>query len=182
MAWIKISDFAKKIDRDKSVLLKAIKRGKIKSWEKRGPAIYVDEQAALVEYGGSVAEYPSTHSSPVSAASMDYPDDGNPNSTKKKVDYNDLRKLTEAYRGRLLQLEYQLKAGEVVNAKEVTEAVFEAYGVVRSRLLGLAARLPPMLDNKTQQEMEQVISFEISDCFSEINGWSPIPQLVSGKG
>jgi len=85
------------------------------------------------------------------------------------MDYDEARRVKENYLALLNQLEYDEKAGAVVDVTEVATAVGTEYAKVRTRLLAIPAEQAPRLHRlKTVVEVQDALQEIIIEALSEL--------------
>ncbi|MBB5414095.1 hypothetical protein [Paraburkholderia atlantica] len=92
------------------------------------------------------------------------------------MDLDEARRVKENYLALLNQLEYDEKAGAVVDATEVAAAVGSEYAKVRTRLLAIPAEQAPRVHRcKTVAEVQAVLQEIIVEALEELtrDGASP---------
>lgn len=85
-------------------------------------------------------------------------------------DLIEAERVKENFLALLRQLEYDIKSGEVVPVAEVHAAVAVEYGIVRSRIISLAAEVAPRVAMiKTAPEVQDFLEREISKVLEDLS-------------
>ncbi len=88
--------------------------------------------------------------------------------SKTRIQLAQGKHMVALYKAKLLQLEYEIKTGKLINAKDVTETVFEVYGLLRSQLLAYPSRIATILTgSETVKEIEAIVTKELNTIFDD---------------
>lgn len=95
---------------------------------------------------------------------------GVPVSTGERVaaSYRESLAAREAYRARLAKLDFEERTGKLVNADEVRAATFRVARATRDRIMGVPARLAPILAATSDQlEVQRMLEEALRDVCAE---------------
>lgn len=84
--------------------------------------------------------------------------------------YNQARTAWQLYRARLAQLEYEERAGRLVDADKVKQAAFEQARRLQEQLLALPARLGPLLAGKPRAECTRILALALRQALEQASG------------
>lgn len=84
--------------------------------------------------------------------------------------YNQARTAWQLYRARLAQLEYEERAGRLVDADKVKQAAFEHARRLQEKLLALPARLGPTLVGKSRAECTRLLEVALRQVLEQASG------------
>jgi hypothetical protein len=91
------------------------------------------------------------------------------NEERAPYDRFEAERIKENYLALLRQLEYDLKSGEVVAIADVHAAVALEYGIIRSRLLSVAAEIAPRVSMMTTAaEVKDFLEAQISKVLEDL--------------
>jgi len=81
--------------------------------------------------------------------------------------YNQVRTLHQAYRAQLARLDYEERAGRLVDAEAVRTAAFEEARWLREKLMALPARISSLLAMKSRAECARILTLELRRALEE---------------
>jgi hypothetical protein len=82
--------------------------------------------------------------------------------------YNRTRTLATFYRAQLVRLQYEEKAGRLIDAEKVRLAAFEQARRLREKIMALPARLAPRLAaTRTRADVERILRAELRAALEE---------------
>ena len=85
------------------------------------------------------------------------------------VTYGQSRAIKEAYQAKLARLDYEQKAGKLVNADKVRVESFQRARHLRDRVLGVSRRVAIVLADETDAHtIEQILDKEIRQALEEL--------------
>ena len=115
-----------------------------------------------------IREYEQNTDADRSARTSPNPDAGAPNTFQKA------RTHREAYRAKTAELDYKVRIGELVSAKEIEAAIFDAMRRVRERLQTMPSRLAPVAGLGGDTDSCFVaIETEVNQALDELSGALP---------
>jgi hypothetical protein len=149
--WDWPADYAKHRGVSRQAVYKAIAEGRIQLTQGK-----IDRALADREWGENSAP-----------AGADVPD-ADPQAPA--ASYNQVRTLWQAYRAQLARLEYEERAGRLVDADKVRATAFEEGRRIQEKLRALPERVGPLLAMKSRADCTRILTLELRRLLEELAG------------
>jgi hypothetical protein len=88
--------------------------------------------------------------------------------------------MKETYLALTRRLEYERAVGRVCDIEAVEAIVASNYAVIRNRLMGLGAKVVPLLDVPNQEEAKNIIDAEVIRALTELSSHDVYLELKRG--
>lgn len=88
--------------------------------------------------------------------------------------------MKETYLALTRRLEYERAAGRVCDIEAVENIVASNYAVIRNRLMGLGAKVVPLLDVPNQEQAKNIIDAEVIRALTELSSHDVYLELKRG--
>jgi hypothetical protein len=97
--------------------------------------------------------------------------------------YRESLAAREAYRARLVKLDFEERTGKLVNADEVRAATFRVARATRDRILGVPARLAPILAAVSEPlEVQRLLEEALRDVCAEMSHAVRVTKAAGSPG
>lgn len=126
MPWVTQAEFAREMGVSQEAVAKAIKGGRVVSWQQKNKRVVIDSEKAKKEWEANTTNRKTLQT--VMAGSQG-------------PTINQSRTVLEAYRAKMAKVEYEAKIGTLVLAETVKKQAFACAREARDRLMNIPDRV-----------------------------------------